>query len=711
MTSKYEREFLIQGKPRPNELNARILTTTALMPWPGHVSSARIQMFNSMLSQTITTKGASTPTVFTGEEPKYGQYTSPIVFKEDSNVVKVITRYPRHLGMSVVKEPPEKLAILTHEYRDPVSGRLRNEVDILELPTYHSTHAQFGYMYKYLLRVESGRYAKGTVVATSPSVDSVSGMWNYGIQIESAAITLPQIIEDGIMVSEHFCDLGTTTCHETHNISFGKRRFPLNGFGDYYNYKICPDIGELVGEDGLLLATRRYDDDLAPVIMSRAAVQRIDYKYDDPVYVTPGAKVVDIKVYRSTKDDAGHRRKPHKTPVGMTDQLNFYYKGMRRFYKDILDEYTRLKSNRGSTDLKIGRKLHRLLVDAQVAVNDHDNERLIQTWRGVAIDEWTMEITITYDVRPGIGTKLAGRYGNKGVITDIAPNDDMPTDADGNRAHFVEDIVSMFKRMNPARDIERYVSATARDTTKRLVNMAKNNVTHAVMSQYLTGYYQIVSPGTIPLVSDEQGITKSHMTNVLNDGIKVWIPPDNEPEPVEMIERLHKEYPPTYTPVTYRGMSGNMVTTKDPILIGGEYIMPLEKLGKTMTAVSTSKLSNFGIPTKLTSMDRTASPIREQAIRFGESEFRLFNATLGGDKAMDILDRSNNPAVRRAIQEKIHASEQPTNIPQLVDRKTHPRGGSRVVAMVRHFNECAGRYMVQSPIKDFEEKDETTQRP
>lgn len=675
------------NEPRHNELRADLLSTTNMMSWPGHISSPRLQMFNSQLGQSLITKGRTDRRCFTGMEPKYGEFNFAVRIPKDAHIIKTFQRYPRTLGANNIKENPETIVIYEYD-RQTEMGRMIKEVDYIACPTHHTMHQNFGFRYNYINPIEE-YMEEGTTIAQSPSI-SPEGNYQFGLETEVAMMSVPQIIEDGVVASESFCKRMETLGLETQTISWGKQRYPLNLYGDDNNYKPFPDIGEVVGEHGILIGLRAYDDNMAPVMMSKAALRRPDFKYDHCVYVEAGAKVVDVKVFHDTRLRGAIRGKSLNTPVGMSAQVEKYMTAERVFYSSILNEYKRLYGSRKDA-LRISPKLHRLLVECQAATASGQKQRMVKTYRGVPIDEWRVEITVEYPIVPNIGYKLTGCHGDKGVICDIRPDEDMPVDASGNRAELIMDGTSTVKRMNPSRLIEQYLNACSREFTVKVRQAVDSKAPREELNNLVLPYYHIINPQMVELVTDDKGhLTDTHITEILNDGIRLWVPTDNEPEAMDIIRSLRKHYPPTFGPVTYRGMSGNLVTTVNNVLIGSMYILLLEKTGRNWAAVASSKLSPFGIPAKLTSADRNAAPGRIQPIRFGESEARLFAAFVGGRPTSDLFDRTNNPVVRKVIQERLLREKQPTNINTMVNRREYPAGNGRVLALIRHFADCSG---------------------
>lgn len=144
-------------------------------------------------------------------------------------------------------------------------------------------------------------------------------------------------------------------------------------------------------------------------------------------------------------------------------------------------------------------------------------------------------------------------------------------------------------------------------------------------------------------------------------------------------------------PVTYRGRSGNIVTTVANILIGSMYVVLLEKTGSDWAAVSSAKRQHFGLLAKLTNADKYSLPWREQPTRLlAEAEVRLLTAIVGSDITADLLEIPNSPTASKAIVRALLEANKPTSIKQVLDRKKVPRGGSRSIGFVKHMLECAG---------------------
>lgn len=284
-------------------------------------------------------------------------------------------------------------------------------------------------------------------------------------------------------------------------------------------------------------------------------------------------------------------------------------------------------------------------------------------------------------------------------------DEDMPVDAAGNRAEVIMDGDSTIKRMNLGRLYEQYINASARQTAINVGKLMGERSPEEIETawQYLLGFYEITSPRMHEALfaSGGEGRKLEHLEDVVKNGIYLWLPTDTPVKYSDVIRDLKNRYPAVNGPITFRGQSGRQVTTVNPIIIGSLYILLLEKMGNTWAAVSSSKLQHFGIPAKLTNADRYSTPVRNQPVRIlGESEVRLFVATVGGEITADILDQSNNPEAHRNVVTNILTAEQPSNMERCIDRRKVPVGQGRPLAYVNHVLECAGTRFVNGRDKE-----------
>ena len=126
------------------------------------------------------------------------------------------------------------------------------------------------------------------------------------------------------------------------------------------------------------------------------------------------------------------------------------------------------KSTMTADDLLLGR-LHRSLArpyreQSQLWDHDHEGEVIdvVKTPKRVAITVKTKEPM-------GIGDKLSGRFGNKGVVSQIVPDAQMIQDESGKVVDILMTSAGVVSRTNPAQIIETAVGKVAEKTGKPII--------------------------------------------------------------------------------------------------------------------------------------------------------------------------------------------------------------------------------------------------
>ena len=667
--------------PVQNEIRMALAGLAAVNPFLRADSAARVQMISSHISQALVIEGASTRRILTGIESELGKTTFSVKMPVDGEVLNVIEKFPRTLAGKTAENP---LTLILFE------NVHTKEIDIIELPSHHCLHQHWGFEYKKTRGLNIGResiLAAGTILADTPAKDS-AGNACLGTEANVAFMSVPGVIEDGVVISRSFSRRLAVKGIEKRDISWGQDWYPLNLYGDEHNYKPFPDIGELIHDTGLLFGLRRFDDMLDVLGMTPKALRTPVQNYDQLRYGEAGARVIDVNVIYEP------RTPTPLTPVGMNEQFMYYYQAEQQFYRTLWEAYEKLKRTRRET-LRISRRLHIWLVQARQYLSERVKANVKRMYQHQALDECRVEVTFEYTAVPNVPFKLTDWHGGKGVVCAVWDDERMPVDEHGNRADLIMGGDSTIKRMNVGRLYEQYINATSRQVSEDVSSMVKTGTTEGLQdaNRHLLRYYDIVAP----LMSNklrEKPLQRQyqHVEKVAGNGVYLHFPTDNPVDFPTMIQELRTEYPIHIGPVTYVGDSGNRVTTKANVLIASVYIMLLEKTGglHDSSGVSSAKAQHFGIPACLTKYDKYASAARSNPLRFGESEARLFAATIGGEKTAELFDMSNSPATHKEVMRSILRAREPTNIPFVVDRKQVPMGGNRAVNYASHILQCNG---------------------
>ena len=385
---------------KPNELDPVLLGTGGLALFKSTNSSPRVQMFMSHVGQALVVDGASPRRIQTGVEREFGKYTFSIKMPCDGKILKIIEKYPRSIGRDAIAENPKILIIYEDVYT--------KEAGMVEIDRFHCEHQYFGFSYVLTEEAkklsEGSHVKKGTILADSPTIDKNKN-WCYGVETNVVMMSVPAIIEDGVVVRKGYLDKLKTKGYESRIAGFGKNKYPLNLYGDKDNYKPFPDIGDRIRDDGLLMAFRNYDDLLGPIEMTPEALMEVDYVYDKTTFAKPGAKIIDINVNHDINGGF------YPTPTEMTGQVDKYNNSARVYYQSILDAHRKLKD-----PLKVTPHFHRLVVESLAYLNNPGSQKaqgkINYCYRRAPLDDYRVEITFEYDIRPNIGFKLTGCAGD-----------------------------------------------------------------------------------------------------------------------------------------------------------------------------------------------------------------------------------------------------------------------------------------------------------
>jgi DNA-directed RNA polymerase beta subunit len=648
-------------------------------------------MLSSHVSQAVQPAQSDIPRVMTGLEQQLGDFTFNVKMPTNGIVESVHRKF--HYDVSIGR--PVHNPVTTIIYQCQETG-LYDFIDVYE---YHTRHKTFGCRFIINPMVERLRpgmpIAKGTILAHSPSIKE-GGIYATGIETNVAFMSLPGCIEDGFVVSESFCRRAAPLEMTSSIVEWGRKAYPLNIYGDEHNYKPFPDVGDKIRDDGLVFALREYDTQFDAVEMTPKSLMEVDMIHDIRVYGIAGAEVYDVIV----ESGIGESRSKVMTPKGMEVQASRYILQTSDYYQGIKETYDRLVKqhpNRLNISPQLQNLITRSIADKPNSVrniNSGNTSGIIRrVYKNNPLDEYRVEVKYFNRKTFHLGSKITGRHGNKGVVCQILPDDHMPVDMAGNRADVVTFAKAAVARLNPGQFYEHYINAASRDMTK-WVREKVNILSHEEIWKGIMDYYEAASPEqhslvlkNYPSVIDQ----KQHIQSIVDSGIYLYISPDSPHIGPEMYKRVQAVINPVYGPVTYIDPAGQRVTTRDPVFIGIMDMIVLEKTEQRPMAVSSATLQHHGLISGNNKEIRNAHPSKQQSTRvLGETELRLIAAVLGGDIAAEMLDLANSPESHRAAVMSILASDQPVNVPRLVNRDELPLGRSRVLSFFNHVLLCTG---------------------
>ena len=125
----------------------------------------------------------------------------------------------------------------------------------------------------------------------------------------------------------------------------------------------------------------------------------------------------------------------------------------------------------------------------------------------------TIQITVAQMRKIQVGDKMAGRHGNKGVISRIIPEADMPCLADGTPIDIILNPLGVISRMNLGQLLETHLGLAAKTLGYRVASPALDGVPADVIREQLTKA-GLPTDGKLQLYDGRTGLPFEHKTVV-----------------------------------------------------------------------------------------------------------------------------------------------------------------------------------------------------
>jgi len=175
------------------------------------------------------------------------------------------------------------------------------------------------------------------------------------------------------------------------------------------------------------------------------------------------------------------------------------------------------------------------------------------------------------------GDKLAGRHGNKGVISTIVPVEDMPYDEHGNPVDLVLNPLGVPSRMNIGQILETHLGLAARGIGTKIENMIKQQQKITEMRSFLQQVYDLGETRQkvdISEFSDEEVMRLAHN---LKKGLPMATPAFDGAAEKEIKELLKLADLPESGQITlYDGRTGDRF--ERDVTVGYMYMLKLNHL-------------------------------------------------------------------------------------------------------------------------------------
>ena len=253
------------------------------------------------------------------------------------------------------------------------------------------------------------------------------------------------------------------------------------------------------------------------------------------------------------------------------------------------------------------------------------------------------------------GDKMAGRHGNKGVVSRILPVEDMPYMADGTPADIVLNPLGVPSRMNVGQVLEVHLGWAAKGLGLRIGEMLKAQAKAAELRKFLkTVYNESGKAEEVDGLNDEEVL---ELANNLKQGVPFATPVFDGADEEEIRHMLDLAYPDPIARQLGMTPSKNQVTMYDgrtgeaferPVTVGYMHFLKLHHLvDDKMHARSTG-------PYSLVTQQPLGGKAQFGGQRFGEMEVWALEAYGAAYTLQEMLTvKSDDVAGRTKVYEAI----------------------------------------------------------
>lgn len=676
----------------------------SLNPFSRHLSSPRGQMMATHMAQTVPIYNGETKILQTGIELQMSKSSYSIVVQESCRVVGIVK------NKVAGDEYPTATVIIT--VRDDEDGS--KLFDIITIKPYEILANGFGFMYNIDYDLINSLYPghileKGQILAKSPTHGN-DDQWRFGINANLALVSLPEVAEDGIVMSKSLANRLRYDYFEVKHIEFGKTVMPLNMYGDNETYKVIPDILEeprnqmlcVLRKIGVLNVDSPDILDTDVLMASRSYMRNPDTEFDigyflsAPVDKNNKPYVIDVNVYKSSDTN-------YSDLIDKEASLGKYMFSKRQFYNDVMRVYQNEIVSRYRNDFKVSPKLSELLIDASYNINEVPK---VLQFKGKDIDAYHLEIVTRSPGVCSVGSKCSDLHGSKGIIIEIRDDEYMPYTIDkyGNKivADIIMDPISVVSRMNPSRVYEQFFNDASRKCQALLRSMVKNRhkpTANEIELCFNTLLEFFALFGTEQYthylsVKDDVAAKKEIVLEALNQEVYIYYKVSTEKRPIEVVMDVisGSKFNPELLDTYMKDMTtGEVKKFREKIRIAPIYEILLNRRSDRFLATNIARINHHGFPISTSGNTKNKLMWKHNPVRLlSETDVRLYNAYGSSELLAELRDRSLSQVTVREIYTNLLSADNPTNVNILVEREKVPYGEDAALHKLDNFLAAIG---------------------
>ena len=562
VSCRYQNEFTLSTPDKIDYIDiapSQIVSVAAsLIPFLEHDDANRALMGSNMQRQAVPTLQTETPLVGTGMERIVATDSGVVVIAQRSGVVNAVDS-----SRIVVKVDDKEV------------GASDSGVDIYNLVKYTRSNQNTTINQRPLVKV-GDRIAKNDVLADGPSTDLgelalgrnvlIAFMPWHGYNFEDSILISERLVKDDVYTSIHIEELSCYARDTKLGSEDVTRDIPnvgesalsrLDESGIVY-------IGAEVEPGDILVGkvTPKGETQLTPEEKLLRAIfgEKASDVKDTSLKMPSGMSgtVIDVQVF--TRDGVDKDTRALANEAGELAGIKKDLRDQQKIVEDdTYDRITRLLSGKvaegGPGDLKAGDKVSRPYLQElprdkwfEIRLRDESANTVLEGIRNHLqeqtrqfdefFEEKRRKLEAGDDLSPGVlkmvkvfvavkrrlqpGDKIAGRHGNKGVISKIVPVEDMPYLEDGTTVDIVLNPLGVPSRMNVGQVLETHLGWASNHLGRQIGKMIDSQAAPPDIRKKLEDIYNHVGKTEdLDTLSDDEII---ELANNLRGGVPMATP-------------------------------------------------------------------------------------------------------------------------------------------------------------------------------------------
>ena len=658
--------FKFDAPTNPKNLHY-FLAEELLIPHVNSSDAQRDQMFASHFTQDVHLVHNEYPKVNTNFENQVGEYS--ISYKKADDDFRILAKLQKNaLNYDLIIQYTKskvydvihfrKAEHITEEYG-------YGKIDCLKDKSTGDVVHQGDYIYKTSNYDEEGNFG-------------------YGVNLKAAFLCWKGLTyEDAVVISKSAAEKLKSYKVEESLVSINTNDILLNLYdnGEYGIYHSFPHVGEQTLPT-ILVASRREENSKLLYNFQYDKMSKIEP--NDDVTYTNGGVVADLDIYCNTPIDVLKQKNNEfiQEVVGVLEEQNKYYKNCAEELEKILpvatekdsisvmspEEKAAYYAERKEYGFNWTRPKPKQLLDIEYTeefgyfwkqVHEYLDNRIQWRNKGKTFQNFKMKFTILKENKLTVGAKISGRYGNKGIVSLIEHDENMPVSEDGTtRAEILLNSLGVLNRMNPAQLIEQHINFMSDHVVRE---MKKAQTVDEKLDIYLS-YIKYLDKEQYNFIDSElimmnRSQKEELASEIEKEGIYVHQAPFFNNASFDTFKQIKNEHPEWCSRYKCVGI-------EKPIVIGDIYFIRLKHESSNKASfVSSASTNSKNQPSKTNQKKVHKTLFANTPIRLGEMEVDNLLLCKSGEAVEKILKSySTSKEDREKLINDLLTSSNPFNI-------------------------------------------------